>query len=189
MFLKSPSFYFAVEMTDLTHAFSKKFCKDSVPTLRAGYLVRVHQKVREGNKERVQIFEGTVIRQNSGYGVDETFTVRKISSEIGVEKTFPIHSPNVVKIEILRAHKVRRAKLHFLRELSGKALRLKEIALKLTEKTFKKGKVAEEVKEVATKETIVKEEPKETPKTEPKTEIENKEKDAVASDEKKNTEE
>jgi len=139
-------------MTDLTQAFSKKFCKDSVPDLRPGYLVQVHQKVREGNKERVQVFEGTIVRRNSGHGVNETFTVRKISSGIGVEKTFPIHSPNVVKIEVLRAHKVRRAKLHFLRDLSGKALRLKEIALKLTEKVFAKDKVEEVVektKEVA----------------------------------------
>jgi large subunit ribosomal protein L19 len=136
--------FFAVVMTDLTQAFSKKFCKDSVPDLQSGYLVKVHQKVREGNKERIQIFEGTVIRKNSGHGVDETFTVRKISSGIGVEKTFPIHSPNIVDIEVLRAYKVRRAKLHFLRALSGKALRLKEIALKIKEKTFSKEVIKEE---------------------------------------------
>ncbi len=180
-------------MTDLTHAFSKKFCKESVPALRSGYLVKVHQKVREGNKERVQIFEGTIIRKNSGHGVNETFTVRKISSGIGVEKTFPIHSPNVVKIEIMRAHKVRRAKLHFLRELSGKALRLKEIALKLTEKTFKKDKIeeviekAEEIPETVVEEVVAQpEEAQEEVKVE--TPEENVAKDAegpVSTDDKK----
>ncbi len=143
-------------MTDLTQAFSQKFCKDSVPNLRSGYLVKVHQKVREGNKERIQIFEGTIIRKSSGHGVNETFTVRKISSGIGVEKTFPIHSPNVVKIEVLRAHKVRHAKLHFLRALSGKALRLKEITLKLTEKTFKKEKKEVVVDTKNTEEVVAK---------------------------------
>jgi large subunit ribosomal protein L19 len=128
--------------SQLLRKFTQKYCKETVPVLRAGYHVRVHQKIKEGNKERVQIFEGMVIRQNSGHGVNETFTVRKISNGVGVEKVFPIHAPSVVKIEVLRAHKVRRAKLHFLRELSGKALRLKEIPLNLKEKIFKKPAVA-----------------------------------------------
>ncbi len=123
-------------MTDLVATYSKKFCKPSVPELKPGYQVRVHQKIKEGNKERVQVFEGMIIRKNAGQGVSETFTVRKISEGIGVEKIFPIHSPTIVKIDVVRAHKVRRAKLHYLRDLSGKALRLKEVELKLEEKKF-----------------------------------------------------
>lgn len=125
-------------MSQILQDFGKQFCKESVPELKAGHLVKVHQKIREGNKERVQIFEGRVIKVNSGYGIDSSFTVRKISEGVGVEKTYPIHSPNIVKIEVLRAHKVRRAKLRYLRELTGKALRLKEVPLRLTEKLFKK---------------------------------------------------
>lgn len=125
-------------MSQLIQAFNQKFCKESVPVLKPGMIVKVHQKIKEGNKERVQVFQGTVIRTGAGYGVDETFTVRKISEGVGVEKCYPIHSPNVVKIEVLRDQKVRRAKLNFLRFLSGKALRLKEVPLKLQEKKFEK---------------------------------------------------
>jgi large subunit ribosomal protein L19 len=128
-------------MNQLLHQFSKKFCKASVPDIRPGYLVKVHQKIKEGTKERIQAFEGTVIAVNAGHGVESTFTVRKISEGIGVEKVFPIHSPNVVKVDVLRAHKVRRAKLRFLRELSGKALRLKEVDLKLEHKEFESDSV------------------------------------------------
>ena len=130
-------------MTDKVQAFGEKFCKDSVPDLQPGYLVKVHQKIKEGAKERIQIFEGTVIKTNAGYGVDSTFTVRKITNGIGVEKIIPYHSPNVIKIEVLRAYRVRRAKLNYLRELRGKALRMQEIPLKLKEKLFKKEVKAE----------------------------------------------
>lgn len=125
-------------MSLLIQKFAQKFCKPSVPDLRPGMIVKVHQKIIEGNKTRVQIFQGTVIAVNPGHNVDATFTVRKISEGIGVEKVFPYHSPNVVKIEVQRAQKVRRAKLNFLRERSGKALRLKEVELNLAEKTFTK---------------------------------------------------
>jgi len=158
-------------MSQLLHQFTKKYCKASVPDLRAGYLVKVHQQIKEGTKERIQAFEGTVIAVNPGHGIESTFTVRKIAEGIGVEKTYPIHSPNVVKIEVLRAHKVRRAKLGFLRALSGKALRLKETELKLEHKTFEQEveEVAEEkVEEV--KEAIVEEKKEETPVKEVKTE-------------------
>lgn len=121
-------------MAGLIEKFSAKYCKPSVPELQPGYIVKVHQKIIEGNKTRVQVFQGTVIAVNPGHGVDATFTVRKISEGIGVEKVYPFHSPNVVKIEVTRAQKVRRAKLNFLRDRSGKALRLKEVELKLTEK-------------------------------------------------------
>lgn len=125
-------------MSQLIQSFNKKFCKESVPDLKPGMIVKVHQKIKEGSKERIQVFQGTVIRTGAGYGTDETFTVRKISEGIGVEKCYPIHSPNVVKIEVMRAQKVRRSKLNFLRFLSGKALRLKEVPLKLNEKKFEK---------------------------------------------------
>lgn len=125
-------------MSKILQDFGAQYCKEEVPELKPGYLVKVHSKIKEGNKERVQVFQGTVIKTNSGYGVDDTFTVRKISEGIGVERVYPIHSPNILKIEVLRAHKVRRAKLNYLRELSGKALRLKEIPLNLKMKTFTK---------------------------------------------------
>lgn len=139
-------------MSKILQDFGNQFCKDSVPELKAGYLVAVHQKIKEGNKERVQVFQGTVIKTNAGHGVNDTFTVRKISEGVGVEKTFPIHSPIIVKIEVLRAHKVRRAKLRYLRELSGKSLRMKEIPLKLTEKKFEKAAPKAEKTEEAGKE-------------------------------------
>lgn len=139
-------------MTNLVQKFSEKFCKAKVPQLFPGYQVRVHQKIKEGNKERVQVFEGVVIAVNAGHGTEASFTVRKISEGIGVEKVFPIHLSSIVKIDVLRAHKVRRARLNFLRSLSGKALRLKEVPLDLKEKTFAKPQPAvqkEEVKQEA----------------------------------------
>jgi len=113
-------------MSQVLQDFGNQSCKASVPDLKPGYLVVVHQKIKEGNKERIQLFQGTVIKTNAGHGVNDTFTVRKISEGVGVEKTYPIHSPTIVKIEVLRAYKVRQAKLSYLRELSGKALRMKD---------------------------------------------------------------
>jgi large subunit ribosomal protein L19 len=95
------------------------------PEMRSGDTVRVHVKVREGDKERIQIFEGMVIGQHRG-GARATFTVRKVSFGQGVERIFPLHSPTVDKIEVIRSAKVRRAKLYFLRDLRGKAARMKE---------------------------------------------------------------
>ena len=95
------------------------------PTMRPGDTVRVHVKVREGEKERVQVFEGLVIGQHRG-GVRATFTVRKVTFGQGVERIFPLHSPMIEKIEVVRSARVRRAKLYFLRKLRGKAARLRE---------------------------------------------------------------
>lgn len=95
------------------------------PAMRAGDTVRVHVKVREGDKERIQVFEGTVIGMHRG-GARATFTVRKVSFGQGVERIFPLHSPTIDKVEIVRGAKVRRAKLYFLRGLRGKAARMKE---------------------------------------------------------------
>ncbi len=94
-----------------------------LPEFRPGYTVRVHQKIKEGGKERVQIFEGLVIARKGGTGVNATFTVRKIASGVGVERIFPLHSPNVVKLEVVKADKVRKAKLYYVRKLKDNAPR------------------------------------------------------------------
>lgn len=98
--------------------------KNNLPTFKAGDTVSVHYKIREGNKERVQVYQGVVIQMNS-VGVNQTFTVRKISNGIGVERIFPINSPNIDKIDVNSHGKVRRAKLYYLRGLTGKAARIK----------------------------------------------------------------
>ena len=99
--------------------------KAEVPAVEVGDTVRVHVKIREGDKERIQVFEGTVIARK-GSGVSETFTVRRVSYGVGVERVFPIHSPNVVQVETVRKGKVRRAKLYYLRGRVGKAAKVKE---------------------------------------------------------------
>lgn len=104
-----------------------KYMKTNIPDVKSGDTVRVHIKVREGGKERVQIFEGLVIATKHGKSLDGTFTVRKESFGIGVERVFPLHSPRVVKIERVKQSKVRRSKLYYMRELSGKNARLKEL--------------------------------------------------------------
>ena len=96
-----------------------------IPAFRAGYTVRVHVKVVEGTRERIQVFEGLVINRQGG-SVRETFTVRRIASGVGVERTFPLHSPRLAKIEVMRRGVVRRAKLYYLRNLTGKAARIRE---------------------------------------------------------------
>jgi large subunit ribosomal protein L19 len=104
---------------------TSKFLRTDLPKFRPGDLVRVHVKIKEGEKERLQAFEGTVIAENRA-GITKTITVRKISFGHGVERIFPVHAPVVEKIEMVRTGKVRRAKLYYLRNLKGKAARLKE---------------------------------------------------------------
>jgi large subunit ribosomal protein L19 len=104
-----------------------KFTKKNPPLVKSGDTVRVHIKVKEGNKERVQIFEGLVIAVKHGVGLNGTFTVRKISLGVGVERIFPLHSPRIVKVERVKQSKVRRSKLYFMRDLRGKNARLKEL--------------------------------------------------------------
>ena len=99
--------------------------RDDIPDFRAGDTVRVHARIVEGKRERIQIFEGVVIKRR-GEGVSETYTVRKMSSGVGVERTFPVHTPRVEKIEVVRHGRVRRAKLYYLRERNGKAARIAE---------------------------------------------------------------
>ena len=100
--------------------------KAEVPEFSVGDTVRVHGKIKEGNRERIQIFEGTVIKKQNGSN-RETFTVRKLSNGVGVEKTWPLHSPNVERIEVVRNGKVRRAKLYYLRDRVGKSAKVKEL--------------------------------------------------------------
>ncbi|KUO95089.1 50S ribosomal protein L19 [Ferroacidibacillus organovorans] len=99
--------------------------RSDFPKFRPGDTVRVHVKVREGTRERIQVFEGVVIRRR-GTSVSETFTVRKVSYGVGVERTFPLHTPKIDKLEVMRRGKVRRAKLYYLRNLRGKKARIKE---------------------------------------------------------------
>ncbi|MCI6012425.1 MAG: 50S ribosomal protein L19 [Firmicutes bacterium] len=109
---------------DLLKAITQDYLKDDIPAFNVGDTVRVHIKIKEGNRERIQVFEGFVLKKQNG-GISETFTVRKISSGVGVEKTFPIHSPKIEKIEVVRRGEVRRAKLNYMRERTGKAAKIK----------------------------------------------------------------
>ena len=110
---------------DYIAAITNEQLKETLPKFEVGDTVRVSNRIKEGNRERIQLFDGTVIAKRGG-GISETFTVRRISYGCGVEKTFPIHSPNVVKVEVLRYGKVRRAKLFYLRDRVGKASNVKE---------------------------------------------------------------
>jgi len=112
-------------MQELIRSISEEQLKQDIPLFRAGDTLRVHVKVKEGQRERIQLFEGVVIQRRGG-GISATFTVRKISYGVGVERTFPLHSPRLEKIEVIRRGKVRRAKLFYLRKLRGKAARIKE---------------------------------------------------------------
>ncbi len=110
---------------DKIQAFTNEQLKTEVPQFGIGDGVKVYVRITEGEKQRIQLFEGTVIAKRGG-GVSETFTVRRVSYGVGVEKTFPLHSPNVTKIEVVRDAKVRRAKLYYLRDRVGKAAKVKE---------------------------------------------------------------
>ena len=107
-------------------AFTNEQLKTEVTSFNVGDTIRVHNRIKEGNRERIQLFEGTVIAKRNG-GISETFTVRRVAYGCGVEKTFPLHSPNVAKIDVIRRGKVRRAKLFYLRDRVGKAAKVKEI--------------------------------------------------------------
>ena len=176
---------------DVIKSIEHEQLKNKIPVLDIGNTVRVHVKIKEGNRERIQVFEGIIIKKQGG-GLNQTFTVRKISYGVGVEKTFLIHSPMIEKVEVVRVGKARRAKLYYLRDRIGKASKTKEklgarienkeIVLKeeLTEEPVVENEVAsasEEAPAVKTTETVttetvdtVKEEPVETVKDEPKAE-------------------
>ena len=110
---------------DLVKVLSEQQLKSDLPVLKIGDTVKVHAKIKEGNRERIQVFEGTVIAKKHG-GIEETITVRRISYGVGVEKVFPIHSPSIDHIEVVRNGKVRRAKLYYLRSRVGKGAKVKE---------------------------------------------------------------
>ncbi|WP_055108484.1 50S ribosomal protein L19 [Paenibacillus ihumii] len=110
---------------NIVQAITQEQLRKDIPSFRSGDTLKVYVKVIEGSRERIQLFEGVVIKRRGG-GISETFTVRKISNGVGVERTFPLHSPKLDKIEVARRGKVRRAKLYYLRELRGKAARIKE---------------------------------------------------------------
>lgn len=112
-------------MNPLIAEITKEQLRDDIPEFRAGDTVRVHARIVEGSRERIQLFEGVVISRK-GQGLSEMYTVRKISSGVGVERTFPVHSPRVAKIEVIREGRVRRAKLFYLRNRTGKATRIRE---------------------------------------------------------------
>jgi large subunit ribosomal protein L19 len=110
---------------DMMDEVTQEYLKSDIPDFRPGDTVKVHVRLKEGEKERIQVFEGLVIARKHG-GISETFTVRKISGGIGVERIFPIHAPSIAKIEVGRRGRVRRAKLYYIRQLRGKAARIKE---------------------------------------------------------------
>ena len=111
---------------NLVDLIEKQYIREDIPAFRVGDTVKVHVKIKEGDKERIQVYEGVVIARK-GHGATETFTVRRVAYNVGVERTFPIHSPKLDKIELVRRGKVRRAKLYYLRERTGKAARIKEL--------------------------------------------------------------
>lgn len=109
---------------DILTAITNEYKKSDIPAFNVGDTVKVHIKIKEGSRERIQIFEGFVLKKQNG-GISETFTVRRIASGVGVEKTFPVHSPKIDKIEVVRKGRVRRAKLNYMRERTGKAAKIK----------------------------------------------------------------
>ena len=110
---------------DLMKALTSQYMKEELPQMNVGDTVRVHVKIKEGARERVQAFEGTIIARKHG-GIEESITVRRLSYGVGCEKVFPVHSPNIVKVETVRRGKVRRAKLYYLRDRVGKAAKVQE---------------------------------------------------------------
>jgi large subunit ribosomal protein L19 len=148
----------------------KKFINKKVPVLRPGYTVKVHHKIKEGEKERVQVFEGLVIALNSGHGGSKMVTVRKVVEGIGVEKIFPMYSPVIAKIEVTKTPSVRRAKLYYMRGLAGKSTRLKN-KLGMSEKDQQYSKKRGELMEAMGVENVAApEEQAENQKPEPKVE-------------------
>ena len=116
-------------MNEIIRKIEEEQMKQEVPKFRVGDTVKVYVRIVENKKERIQVYEGVVI-QRRGHSVGETFTVRKISSGVGVERTFPVNSPSIQKIEVVKHGKVRRARIHYMRGLSGKAARIKEVEAK-----------------------------------------------------------
>lgn len=154
---------------DIVKSIEHEQLKNKIPDLKVGDTVKVHQKIKEGNRERIQVFEGIIIKKQNG-GVNASFTVRKISYGVGVEKTFLVHSPLVEKVEVVRVGKARRAKLYYLRDRVGKAAKTKEntgARIENKEITVKEELVEEPVVE----EVPVEAAPEETPAVETETPV------------------
>jgi len=145
--------------------FNKEQLNQSLPNIRSGDTVRIHQKIKEKKKERVQVFEGLVLAKKHGTGKSSTLTIRKVVAGVGVERVFPLHSPNIEKIEVVKRGKVRRAKLYYLRGAKGKRARLKKIDFKQVmpeekaEESIQAGKKTEEPKEKTTEKESGEKEP------------------------------
>ena len=154
---------------DIIKSIEHEQLKDKIPYLKVGDTVRVHVRIKEGNRERIQVFEGIIIKKQGG-GLNETFTVRRISYGVGVEKTFLLHAPSTEKVEVVRVGKARRAKLYYLRDRVGKAAKTKEKVgarietkeIVLKENLENKEEVKDEPVTKTTEETSVKEENKES---------------------------
>ena len=166
---------------DIIKSIEHEQLKNKIPELKVGNTVKVHVRIKEGNKERIQVFEGIIIKKQGG-GLNETFTVRKTSYGVGVEKTFLIHSPLVEKVELVRVGKARRAKLYYLRDRVGKAAKTKELVgarIEDREIVVKEDLVEEPVEEVvetpATEEVVA---PVEEAKAEETTKVEEKKEEA-----------
>ena len=166
---------------DIIKSIEHEQLKNKIPELKVGNTVKVHVRIKEGNKERIQVFEGIIIKKQGG-GLNETFTVRKTSYGVGVEKTFLIHSPLVEKVELVRVGKARRAKLYYLRDRVGKAAKTKELVgarIEDKEIVVKEDLVEEPVEEVvetpATEEVVA---PVEEAKAEETTTVEEKKEEA-----------
>jgi large subunit ribosomal protein L19 len=140
-------------MTTLLEKFNKEQEK-KLPELRPGDTIKVHQKIKEGEKERIQIFEGIIIAKKHGKGISATITVRKVADGVGVERVFPIHSPSIDKIEVLRHGKARRAKLYYLRTVKGEKAKLKrkDFAVAIIEEPVEEISIEESPVELETKE-------------------------------------
>ena len=110
---------------DIIKSIEHEQLKNKIPDLHVGDTIRVHQRIKEGNRERIQVFEGIIIKKQGG-GVNATFTVRRVAYGVGVERVFPLHSPNVKDVQVVRYGKVRRSKLYYLRDRVGKAAKVKE---------------------------------------------------------------
>ena len=133
---------------DKVAKFAQQYLKTALPEFRSGDSVKVYQKVKEGDKERTQIFEGLVIARKHGKGTDAMFTVRKVTAGVGVEKTYPLHSPRIEKIEVVRRTKARRSKLYFVRYAKGKRARMKGVRAEI-QAVVQPEPAQEEIKEPA----------------------------------------
>lgn len=144
-------------MTTKTSQLTQTYLKPQMPDVRPGDTVRAHVRITEGVKERIQVFEGVVLAQKHGKGIEGTMTVRKISQGVGVERIFPLHSPLIEKIEVVKRTKVRRAKLYYLRDAKGKRGRLKATDLDVAMITNEQPSLEQEVEEEVTEEPVTEE--------------------------------